>query len=78
MKNHEQINARAEPTPDDLNDIAREVVDEIHPRRPFFSADDEYEWCDASDRLFLAACRAMRPDMTADEARAAARAAISP
>ena len=65
-------------TPDDLNDIARSVVDEIHgTHAPASITEDERDaWAERGQMMFLAACEAMAPEMDEDSARAAARAAL--
>ena len=66
-------------TPDDMNDIARSVVDEIHGTRApaSMTEDDRDAWTERGQVMFMVACEAMAPEMDEDSARAAARAAIA-
>lgn len=65
-------------TTDDLNDIARAAVDEIHgTRAPASMTEAERdEWTERGQKMFLRACGALAPEMDSDAARAAARAAL--
>ena len=65
-------------TPDDMTDIARSAVDEIHgTRAPAGMTEEERDaWTERGQVMFMAACEAMAPEMDGDSARAAARAAL--
>jgi hypothetical protein len=49
------------PTVDDLNDIARAIVDAAHGARPpaHYNADECDEWQAEADRLFFVACESL-------------------
>lgn len=65
-------------TTDDINDIARAAVDEIHgTRAPANATEDERdEWTERGQKMFLRACEALAPEMDSETARAAARAVL--
>lgn len=66
------------PTIDDLNDLARKLVEEFHGAKPpaGCNADEADAWRERSDQLFHVACEAMGPRMTLAEAETLARAAL--